>query len=138
MVGRSLLAAAALGALLSYSGLAMGQSFDAAFDAAFDGVSFDPPSAVDAPDISSDTGGTGFNESDFDFVSRSTAGGISEALIATVADIVEEALGDLADSGLTPEEIDSVVDDLQGIIVLCLDGGTCEPPDEEPPSSSDP
>ena len=137
MIGRRPLAAAVFGALLLSSGGAMSQSFEAAFDAAVGDLGFSMPDAGDAPGFSADPGTTGFNETDFDFVSRATASGISEALITT-AGILEEALEELLDSGLTPEEIKSVVNELQGIVILCLDGGTCEPPEEEPPTSPEP
>lgn len=59
------------------------------------------------------------------------AGGISEALIATAAGLLAR-LEEIAAQGLDPEEVDSVVDELASIVVLCLSGGSCEPPDPPP------
>ncbi len=140
MPSRRLITTAALGAMLLFPGALSAQSIDVSlpgFDIDLPGISID----VDipgAPDVSADAGGgtaAQFNESDFDFVSRiadETASGISEALITTAAGVVETLEGLIA-LVPDPDEIESTMDDLANIVILCTTGGTCEPPADPPP-----
>ena len=126
--------AVTLGAMLLFPGGLAAQSLPA-FDIPVPSISIDLSGLPDAPAFSSgaDTA-VQFNESDFDFVSRiaeEATSGISESVVNTLA-AVQARLEEFAAQGLDPEEIDSVVDDLQGIVVLCVSGGTCEPPDPPP------
>lgn len=140
MPSRRSIAAAALGAMLLFPGGLAAQSFDVAvpdFDVPVPSISIDISGVPDASDFSTgaDTAAQ-FNESDFDFVSRiaeEATSGISEALVTTAAGLLTR-LEELFALGLDPEEIDSVVDELAAIVVLCADGGTCEPPDDPPPA----
>ncbi len=139
MPKRRSIAATALGALLLFPGGLAAQSFEVsvpAFDVPVPSISIDISDVPDGSDFSigEDTSAQ-FNESDFNFVSRvveEATSGISEALVTTAAAITEglEEIADaLRDVG---EDIASTMDDLAAIVVLCVDGGTCAPPDPPP------
>jgi len=115
-------------------------------------ISVDISGVPDAADISAGVdAAVQYNESDFDFVSRAAeeaARGISEALVTTAGGIVEEldkiedlsaneagalvttVVGILRGMG---EAIESVMDELASIVVLCTSGDSCVPPDPPPP-----
>ena len=149
MPNRRSIAATALGALLLFPGGLAAQSPGGlaaqsieisipAFDVPVPSIGFDTSGVPDVSGFSFGEGGTAqHNESDFDFISRAVeeaTSGISEALITTAAGIAEgleevaEALRDVGDG------IASTMDDLAAIVVLCVDGGTCAPPDPPPPA----
>lgn len=115
-------------------------------------ISVDISGVPDAADISAGVeAAVQYNESDFDFVSRAAeeaARGISEALVTTAGGIVEELdkIEDLsaneAEALVTTvvgilrgmgEAIESVMDELASIVVLCTSGDSCVPPDPPPP-----
>lgn len=126
-------AAAALGALMVFPGVLSAQSIDVSIPE----ISIEVPGAFDAPDVSSGPdAGVSHNESDLDFVARAVeeaTSGISEAIITTAAGIAE-GLEELADDlKAVGEDIASTMDELASVIVLCVDGGTCAPPDPPPP-----
>lgn len=126
-------AAAALGSLMLLPGVLSAQSIDVSIPE----ISIDVPGAFDAPDVSSGPdAGVSHNESDLDFVARAVeeaTSGISEAIITTAAGI-NEGLEEMADAlKVVGEEIESTMPELANIIVLCVDGGTCAPPDPPPP-----
>jgi hypothetical protein len=133
MPRRHSVAAAALGVLMFFPGVLSAQSIDVSIP----DISVNVPGAFDAPDatIGSDVS-VSHNESDFDFVSRAVeeaTGGISEALTTTAAGIAE-GLEEMADAlKVVGGDIASTMDELASVIVLCVDGGTCGPPDPPPP-----
>lgn len=126
-------AVAALGVLMVFPGVLSAQSIDVSIPE----ISIEVPGAFDAPDVSTGPdAGVSHNESDFDFVARAVeeaTSGISEALVTTAAGITE-GLEEMADAlKAVGEEIESTMPELANIIVLCVDGGTCAPPDPPPP-----
>lgn len=147
MPNRRLIAATALAALLLFPGGLAAQSPGGlaaqsieisvpAFDVPVPSIGFDASGVADVSGASFGEGGAAqYNESDFDFVSRAVeeaTSGISEALITTAAGIaegLEEVAEALRDVG---EGIASTMDDLAAIVILCVDGGTCAPPDPPP------
>lgn len=139
MPNRRSIAATALGAMLVFPGGLAAQSIDVsvpAIDVSVPSISIDISGVPEASDFSIDTDTTvQHNESDFDFVARSieeAGSAISESL-ATTAAVIAEGIEEMADA-LTElgEDIASAMDDLAAIVVLCVDGGTCAPPDPPP------
>ena len=99
MVGRRTLAAAAVGALLFYSGVAMGDAFDdaeAGFEAAFDAAEASFDAAFDAAEAAFE-GAAGAFEAD-----------------------LEEKFGVL--DAQEPVDGDFVLEDKAGGTILCIDG----------------
>lgn len=139
MPSRRSIAATALGAMLLFPGGLAAQSFDVsvpAFDVPVPSIGIDISSVADASDFSTGADTVAqHNESDFDFVSRlaeEAASGISEALVTTAAGIaggLEEMADALTEFG---EDIANTMDELAAILVLCLSGGICAPPDPAP------
>ena len=137
MPSRRSIAATALAAMLLFPGGLAAQSIEISFPGIdVPAISIDISGVPDAADISAGVEAAAqYNESDFDFVSRiaeEATDGISEnvdAALAAVADRLEE----FVQGGLDPEEIDSVVDELASIVVLCTSGDSCVPPDPPPP-----
>lgn len=138
MPSRGSIAATALGAMLLFPGGLAAESFDVsvpAFDVPVPSISIDISGVPDASDFSTgvDTAAQ-FDESDFDFISRiaeSGASGISEAFVTTAAAVLFR-LEEIAVQGLDPEDVESTIDELAGIVILCVDGGSCAPPDPPP------
>lgn len=136
MPSRRSISATALAAMLLFPGGLAAQSIEISLPGIdVPTISIDISGVPDAADISAGAEtAVQFNESDFDFVSRiaeEATDGISENVDATLAAFagrVEEFI----QGGLDPEEIDSVVDELAAIVVLCVSGDSCVPPDPPP------
>lgn len=140
MPSRRSIATTALGALLLFPGGLAAQSIEIsipAFDVSVPSISVDTSGVADVLDLSAGGGTTAqFNESDLDFIARSVeeaTSGISEVIVATTAGIAEE-LEKMANAvRAAGEEIASTMDELASIVVLCVEGGSCAPPDPPQP-----